>query len=144
MSFKLSLFSDDGKLMPLANDDEMFILERPGVSFTCTTASGYVYRRCTWYMTVFQLTAHEWWLLVHRSKFKANGRIYITTQRLVFCADKGTTQHDTVFEAFVRPSDIDASFVAKQQQKAFVDPNDPSVIYVTQPVRPPRKPMASC
>ncbi|RHX96743.1 hypothetical protein DYB25_008858 [Aphanomyces astaci] len=107
MSFKLSLFSDDGKLMPLANDDEMFILERPGVSFTCTTASGYVGLRIhmkvvdTWYMTVFQLTAHEWWLLVHRSKFKANGRIYITTQRLVFCADKGTTQHDTVFEAFV-------------------------------------------
>ncbi|ETV79268.1 hypothetical protein H257_07328 [Aphanomyces astaci] len=183
MSFKLSLFSDDGKLMPLANDDEMFILERPGVSFTCTTASG--------------------------SKFKANGRIYITTQRLVFCADKGTTQHDTFFEAFEIPldnvrrdkfnqpifgacnisgdvfpatdqtnyddvtpihwkvsfnnggtgtfltvflklmeqkkkGDIDASFVAKQQQKAFVDPNDPSVIYVTQPVRPPRKPMASC
>ncbi|RHY86826.1 hypothetical protein DYB37_005848 [Aphanomyces astaci] len=85
MSFKLSLFSDDGKLMPLANDDEMFILERPGVSFT-----------------LFQLTAHEWWLLVHRSKFKANGRIYITTQRLVFCADKGTAQHDTLFEAFVR------------------------------------------
>ncbi|RLO01354.1 hypothetical protein DYB28_003702 [Aphanomyces astaci] len=132
-------------------------------------------------MTVFQLTAHEWWLLVHRSKFKANGRIYITTQRLVFCADKGTTQHDTVFEAFAtdqtngddvtpihwkvsfnnggtgtfltmflklmeqkKKGDIDASFVAKQQQKAFVDPNDPSVIYVTQPVRPPRKPMASC
>ncbi|ETV79269.1 hypothetical protein, variant [Aphanomyces astaci] len=79
MSFKLSLFSDDGKLMPLANDDEMFILERPGVSFTCTTASG--------------------------SKFKANGRIYITTQRLVFCADKGTTQHDTFFEAFEIPLD---------------------------------------
>ncbi|CAK4748076.1 unnamed protein product [Aphanomyces euteiches] len=180
MSFKIALFSDDGKANPLANDNELFILERPGIAFTCN-ASG--------------------------NKFKGNGRIYITTQRLVFCADKGSHQHDIFFEAFEIPLDnitadkfnqpifgacnisgnvvpvnqaadggaspiqwkvafnnggtgtflavflklmeqkkkgkffrasgeVDETFVQKQQQKAFVDPNDPSIIYVTQPVRP--------
>ncbi|KAF0715392.1 Aste57867_3395 [Aphanomyces stellatus] len=166
--------------MPLANDDEMFILERPDIAFSCT-ASG--------------------------NKFKANGRMYITSQRLVFCADKGSTQNDMFFEAFEIPLDnvsrdkfnqpifgacnisgdvlpvhqtddvdvtpirwkvsfnnggtgtflavflklmeqkkkeaeVDEEFIRKQQ-KAFVDPNDPSIIYVTQPVRP-RANKAAC
>ncbi|KAG9401396.1 hypothetical protein AC1031_009255 [Aphanomyces cochlioides] len=181
MSFKIALFSDDGKAIPLANDNELFILERPGIAFTCN-ASG--------------------------NKFKGNGRIYITTQRLVFCADKGSHQHDIFFEAFEIPLDnitadkfnqpifgacnisgnvvpvnqaadggaspiqwkvafnnggtgtflaiflklmeqkkkageVDETFVQKQQQKAFVDPNDPSIIYVTQPGRP-RASKTSC
>jgi hypothetical protein len=33
MSFKPSLFSDEGKLLPLANEDELFILERSRISF---------------------------------------------------------------------------------------------------------------
>jgi hypothetical protein len=33
MSFKPELFADGGKLLPLANKDEVFILERPGIEF---------------------------------------------------------------------------------------------------------------
>lgn len=33
MSFTLELFAVDGKLLPLAQDNELFVLERPNVSF---------------------------------------------------------------------------------------------------------------
>lgn len=41
MSFTLQLFIDEGKLLPLANDDELFILERAKISFQ-TNAHGCV------------------------------------------------------------------------------------------------------
>jgi hypothetical protein len=34
--------------------------------------------------------------------FKSKGRIYCTTQRIIFVAEKGVTQHGCYFEAFVR------------------------------------------
>ncbi|KDO22249.1 hypothetical protein SPRG_12335 [Saprolegnia parasitica CBS 223.65] len=173
MSFAPTLFSDNGKALPLANTGEVFILERPSIAFQC---------------------------LVDGHKFKATGRIYITTQRLVFCADKAATQHGRFFQAFEIPLDniaddkfnqpmfgscnisgdvfpvgtdegdvatpiewrvsfpnggtgtflpiflrlmehkkhaglVDEAF-AEKQRKAYVDPNDPTVIYVSQPVRP--------
>ncbi|GAB9471570.1 hypothetical protein Gpo141_00008776 [Globisporangium polare] len=169
MSFTLQLFADEGKLLPLANDDELFILERAKISFQ-TNAQG--------------------------NKFKGKGRVYCTTQRIIFVAEKGSMQHGLFFEAFEIPlaemtdekfnqpifgacsisglvasSDgsgekltwkiifdnggtgvvlpvflkllekrkkqeiIDMSFV-QSQNRAFVDPNDPTVIYIAQPVKP--------
>ncbi|OQR90820.1 hypothetical protein ACHHYP_05220 [Achlya hypogyna] len=170
MSFTPQLFSDKGKSLPLANTDEVFILERPAIAFQC---------------------------IVDGEKFKGNGRIYITTQRLVFCADKGSDQHGRNFQAYEIPLDnitenkfnqpifgscnitgdvipvgtaegtvatpnqwklsfnnggtgtflpvflrlmehhkrageVDETF-ADKQRKAYVDPNDPTVIYVSQP-----------
>ncbi|OQS06632.1 hypothetical protein THRCLA_01329 [Thraustotheca clavata] len=162
MSFNVEMFTDHGKTLPLAQEDEIFILQRPAISFQCTVDS---------------------------AKYKANGRMYMTTQRLIFCADKRSHQNDRVFEAFEIPlttiekekfnqpmfgscnisgdstrSDnssihwklafnnggtgtflalflrllnskhqgMDMEYVQKQQ-KAYVDPNDPSVIYVSQP-----------
>jgi hypothetical protein len=37
MSFTPQLFADEGKLLPLANDDEFFILERAKISFQVKT-----------------------------------------------------------------------------------------------------------
>ncbi|GLE05578.1 hypothetical protein PINS_up014610 [Pythium insidiosum] len=172
MSFQPQLFSDEGKMLPLANDDELFILERAKISFQVKT-------------------------LDHT--FKGKGRVYCTTQRIIFVAEKGSLQHGLFFEAFevplhnmmdekfnqpifgacsisglVIPSDreaaddakfswkiifdnggtgivlpvflrllekrkrqevIDMAFV-QSQNKAFVDPNDPTVIYIAQPVKP--------
>lgn len=44
-------------------------------------------------------------LVVLRSrsnKFKGKGRVYCTTQRIIFVAEKGSMQHGLFFEAFVR------------------------------------------
>ncbi|KAF4322220.1 hypothetical protein BBO99_00002834 [Phytophthora kernoviae] len=172
MSFKPELFEDDeGKKLPLANQDELFILQRAKITFQCKTPE---------------------------HVFKGKGRIYCTTQRIIFVAEKGATQNGFFFEAFeiplvkmtdekfnqpifgacsisglVAPSSesdgssnfawkvtfanggtgvvlpvflrlmekrkkketIDMNFV-HSQKKAFVDPNDPTVIYIAQPIKP--------
>ncbi|TMW64991.1 hypothetical protein Poli38472_009158 [Pythium oligandrum] len=172
MSFKPQLFADEGKLLPLANEDELFILERAKISFQVKTMD---------------------------HAYKGKGRIYCTTQRVIFVAEKGSMQHGIFFEAFeiplqnmmdekfnqpifgacsisglVTPSEgedtdtvkfswkiifdnggtgivlpvflrmlekrkrqetLDMNFV-QNQNKAFVDPNDPTVIYIAQPVKP--------
>lgn len=169
MSFKPQLFSDEGKLLPLANDDELFILERAKISFQAKTPD---------------------------ATFKGKGRIYCTTQRIIFVAEKSSSQHGVFFEAFEIPlahmteekfnqpifgacsisglvvssDDADTKFAWKvifdnggtgvvlpvflrllekrkcqevidmtfvqSQNRAFVDPNDPTVIYIAQPVKP--------
>ncbi|DBA04903.1 TPA: hypothetical protein N0F65_006905 [Lagenidium giganteum] len=181
MSFKVQLFSDEGKLLPLANDDELFILERSRISFQ-TKAIDHTY--------------------------KGKGRVYCTTQRIIFVAEKGSMQNGLFFEAFeiplqnmmdekfnqpifgacsisgvVIPTEgddspgskfqwkiifdnggtgvvlpvflkllekrkrqeiIDMNFV-QSQKKAFVDPNDPTVIYIAQPVKPKNaQPRVTC
>lgn len=39
---------------------------------------------------------------VRSNKFTGKGRVYCTTQRIIFVAEKGSTQHGLFFEAFVR------------------------------------------
>ncbi|POM80220.1 Hypothetical protein PHPALM_1974 [Phytophthora palmivora] len=170
MSFKLELFEDEeGKKLPLANENELFILQRAKITFQCKTPDHAV--------------------------FKGKGRIYCTTQRIIFVAEKGITQNGCYFEAFEIPlvemtdekfnqpifgacsisglvvasggggnfswkitfanggtgvvlpvflrlmekrkkkEEIDLNFV-QSQKKAFVDPNDPTVIYIAQPIKP--------
>lgn len=76
--FEPELFGDDeGKLLPLARDDELFILERAKISFQVKTST--------------------------RETFKSKGRIYCTTQRIIFVADRPSTQHGREFGAFVSP-----------------------------------------
>ncbi|ETI44586.1 hypothetical protein F441_10644 [Phytophthora nicotianae CJ01A1] len=172
MSFKPELFEDEeGKKLPLALENELFILQRAKITFQCKTPDHAV--------------------------FKSKGRIYCTTQRIIFVAEKGVTQHGCFFEAFEIPlvkmtdekfnqpifgacsisglvaanedigggnfswkvtfanggtgivlpvflrlmekrkkkEEIDMNFV-QNQKKAFVDPNDPTVIYIAQPIKP--------
>ncbi|KUF89926.1 DNA repair protein rad5 [Phytophthora nicotianae] len=144
MSFKPELFEDEeGKKLPLALENELFILQRAKITFQCKTPDHAV--------------------------FKSKGRIYCTTQRIIFVAEKGVTQHGCFFEAFnedigggnfswkvtfanggtgivlpvflrlmekrKKKEEIDMNFV-QNQKKAFVDPNDPTVIYIAQPIKP--------
>ncbi|KAF1322450.1 hypothetical protein FI667_g11175, partial [Globisporangium splendens] len=124
MSFTVQLFAVEDKLLPLANEDELFILERAKISFQ-TKSSDHT--------------------------FKGKGRVYCTTQRIIFVAEKGSMQHGLFFEAFEIPlvDMTDEKFnqpifgacsisgvVKPNQKRAFVDPNDPTVIYIVQPVKP--------
>uniref|UniRef100_K3X0E3 GRAM domain-containing protein n=1 Tax=Globisporangium ultimum (strain ATCC 200006 / CBS 805.95 / DAOM BR144) TaxID=431595 RepID=K3X0E3_GLOUD len=184
MSFTVQLFAAEDKLLPLANEDELFILERAKISFQTKSPD---------------------------HTFKGKGRVYCTTQRIIFVAERGSMQHGLFFEAFeiplmdmtdekfnqpifgacsisgvVKPRNdesapfswkiifdnggtgvvlpvflkllekrkkqgtwccwlgqksppqatiIDMNFV-QNQKRAFVDPNDPTVIYIAQPVKP--------
>jgi hypothetical protein len=40
-------------------------------------------------------------LCIARDTFKGKGRIYCTTQRIIFVAEKGAMQHGIFFESFV-------------------------------------------
>ncbi|RLN86868.1 hypothetical protein BBJ28_00021114 [Nothophytophthora sp. Chile5] len=102
MSFKPELFADEeGKQLPLAHDDELFILERAKIAFQCKTSDSFA-----WKITF------------------ANGGTGVVLPVFLRLLDKRKKKET-----------IDLSFV-QSQKKAFVDPNDPTVIYIAQPVKP--------
>lgn len=170
MSFEPKLFEDDkGTKLPLAHDSELFILQRAKMTFQCKAPD--------------------------RAVFNGKGRIYCTTQRIIFVAEKKLLQNGRCFQAFEIPlakmtdekfnqpifgacsisglvamngdcetggkfewkitfanggtgvvlpvflrllemrkkrEKIDLNFV-QNQKKAYVDPNDPTVLYIAQP-----------
>ncbi|CEG35111.1 WW domain binding protein WBP-2, contains GRAM domain [Plasmopara halstedii] len=172
MSFNPELFEDDnGKKLPLAYENEFFILEREKITFQCKTPEQIV--------------------------FNGKGRIYCTTQRIIFVADKSSMKNGCSFDAFEIPlvkmseekfnqpifgacsisgfvassgdgedigkivwkitfsnggtgivlpvflrllekrkrrEELDLDFV-QNQKKAFVDPNDPTILYIAQPMK---------
>lgn len=69
------LFQYEGEVHPMAEEDEVFVLVRKKINFEA--------------------------VIPVQGKFKGKGKMYITTQRLIFCPELYQQQNGVEFQAFV-------------------------------------------